>query len=123
MITTAFANQFAQTWVDSWNSHNIDKILDHYTDDFVIETPMASKLFPESKGMVKGKDDVKKYWLIGLERIPHLKFKIIDTLLGVNSLTVYYINTATNKKSVEVMSFNNENKVNKVIVNYSEQYA
>lgn len=120
MITLDFAKKFANEWVASWNSHNIEKILEHYSDDFTIETPMAAKLFPESNGLVVGKASVKKYWLIGLERIPNLKFEILDILIGINGLTIYYINTATNKKSVEVMSFNKDNKVNKAIVNYSE---
>jgi hypothetical protein len=38
---------------------------------------------------------------------------MLDVLIGVNSLSIYYLNTATNKKAIEIMSFNNELKVNK----------
>jgi ketosteroid isomerase-like protein len=120
MFTKEFANQFAIDWVEAWNSHDIEKILSHYSDDFTIETPMAAKLFPESKGLVVGKDEVKKYWLVGLERIPNLAFEIIDVLIGVSSIVVYYLNSGNRKKSVEMMFFNEEMKVNKAIVNYSE---
>nr|WP_288833767.1 nuclear transport factor 2 family protein [uncultured Flavobacterium sp.] len=119
-MTSEFANKFANEWIDAWNSHDLDKILSHYSDDFSIETPMALKLIPESNGLITGKSNVRKYWTIGIERIPNLKFELLDLLIGVNCLTIYYINTATNKKSVEVMKFNNYNKVNKAIVNYSE---
>lgn len=119
-MTTEFAINFANEWIESWNSHDLDKILSHYTDDFVIETPMALKIFPESNGIIIGKSDVRKYWTIGIERIPNLKFELLDLLIGVNGLTIYYINTATNKKSVEVMNFNKDKKVDKAIVNYSE---
>lgn len=120
IITIEFAKIFAEEWINSRNSHDIDKILNHYSHDFMIETPMAAKLFPESNGKVLGKADVRKYWQIGLERIPNLKFVILDILIGINGLTIYYINTATNKKSVEIMNFNEEQKVNKAIVHYSE---
>jgi hypothetical protein len=120
MFTKEFANQFAIDWAEAWNSHDIERILSHYSDDFTIETPMAAKLFPESKGLVIGKTEVRKYWLVGLERIPNLAFMIIDVLIGVSSIAVYYLNTGTNKKSVEMMFFNEEMKVNKAIVNYSE---
>ena len=35
--------QFAKEWIESWNSHDIDKILNHYSDDFEITTPMIKK--------------------------------------------------------------------------------
>lgn len=119
-MTSEFANKFANEWIKAWNSHDLDKILSHYSDDFSIETPMALKLFPESNGLITGKNNVRKYWTIGIERIPNLKFELLDLLIGVNGLTIYYINTATNKRSVEVMNFNSDKKVDKAIVNYSE---
>jgi ketosteroid isomerase-like protein len=120
MFTKELTNQFANDWVEAWNSHDIERILSHYSDDFTIETPMATKLFPESKGLVIGKKKVKKYWLIGLERIPNLKFEIIDVLVGVSSIAVYYLNTGNRKRSVKLMFFNDEMQVNNAIVNYSE---
>lgn len=120
MITTVFAKYFANEWINSWNSQDIEKILSHYSDDFIIETPMAIKILPETGGIVRGKEAVKKYWTIGLEHIPNLKFEILDVLIGVNVLSIYYLNIATNKKAIEIMSFNNELKVNRATVLYSE---
>ncbi|WP_162126938.1 nuclear transport factor 2 family protein [Flavobacterium phycosphaerae] len=120
MTNVAYAHQFAQEWVDSWNSHNLDQILSHYSDDFTIETPMAIKLYPQSNGLVAGKEEVRKYWTIGLERIPDLKFELLEVLTGVNGISIYYLNTATQKKAVEVMQFNEQQKVYKAIVHYSE---
>jgi ketosteroid isomerase-like protein len=119
MITEEFAKQFAEEWVSSWNAHDLDRILNHYSDDFTIETPMASKLMPGSNGVVEGKSAVKAYWTLGLERIPDLKFEVIDVLAGVNGLTIYYINKATGRKSTEVMFFNSDGKVSKAYVFYS----
>lgn len=120
MIALEFAKQFAKTWTDDWNSHNLEQILTHYSDDFIIESPLALKRLPETKGIVEGKENVRKYWAIGLQSIPNLKFEIIDLLVGVNSITIYYSNTATGKKAAELMIFNDDKKVVKAIVNYSE---
>jgi hypothetical protein len=120
MITIEFAKQFSENWTEDWNSHNLEKILSHYSDDFVIESPLALKRLPETNGVVIGKDNVRKYWSIGLEANPNLNFKIIDLLTGVNSLTIYYLNSTNGKKSAELMIFNSDKKVNKAIVNYSE---
>ena len=118
MITEDFARNFADEWIKSWNSHDLDRILSHYSEDFSIESPMALKLLPESKGLVQGKTAVRAYWSIGLEKIPNLEFQLIDVLTGINGLTIYYSNTATRRKTAEIMYFNDEQKVNKVFAHY-----
>lgn len=32
--------KFAEKWIISWNSHNLDDILSHYSEDIEITTPM-----------------------------------------------------------------------------------
>jgi hypothetical protein len=99
-ITPEFATEFVASWAQSWNR-------------------MAAKLVPESNGTVSGIDAVRNYWLKGLSLIPKLHFDVKDVLVGVNCLTIYYINTATGRKSAENVFFNAEGKVNKAIVMYS----
>jgi ketosteroid isomerase-like protein len=120
MITKEFATAFARGWVEAWNAHGLEKILSHYSEDFIIESPMALKLYPQSGGTVVGKNEVRKYWTIGLQQSPDLKFDLLDVLVGVNSIALYLFNSASNKKSVEVMSFNDQLKVHRAIVNFSE---
>lgn len=119
MITHEFAQEFAQEWIEVWNSHDLDRILTHYSEDFSIESPLALKRLPETKGIVSGKENVRNYWRIGLDGIPDLKFELIDILVGINSITLYYLNTATGKKTAELMVFNADHKVCKTIANYT----
>jgi ketosteroid isomerase-like protein len=119
MITTEFIQQFAQEWIASWNAHDLDRILSHYTDDFTIETPMAAILMPGNSGIVKGKDAVRAYWTIGLERIPDLEFELKDVLAGINAVTIYYVNKATGRRSAEIMFFNEAGKVERAFVHYA----
>lgn len=111
---------FAEEWVSSWNSHDINKILSHYSDDFIIESRIASKLVPASDGRVVGKEAVKEYWTIGLNRNKNLEFKILDLLFGINGLTIYYVNITTKLRAVGLMIFNEEGKVQKAFVHHSE---
>ena len=120
MLTLEFAGAFAEEWIAGWNAHDLTRILRHYTDDFTIETPMAAKLLPGNKGLVAGKENTKAYWTIGLERIPELRFEMLDLLVGINGLTIYYVNTATGKRSAEMLHFNDRQLVEKVVVHYSE---
>lgn len=119
-MTHDFAKSFANEWVASWNAHDIDRILNHYAQDFIIESPLAAIRLPETKGKVIGKQAVRAYWTIGLERNPNLEFKILDILVGINGLTIYYENVATNKRAVEMMLFDADGKVCKAAVHYSE---
>ncbi len=120
MITKKFAEKFANNWINSWNAHDLEQILSHYSEDFIIETPMALKLLPGSNGIVTGKNKVRAYWKLGLGKNKNLQFKMLDLLIGINSLTIYYLNNAAGKKAIEMMSFNKEKKVNKAFVNYSQ---
>ena len=39
MLSREFAESFAAEWIEAWNSHDLDRILSHYTDDFVMSSP------------------------------------------------------------------------------------
>ncbi|RDC64198.1 hypothetical protein AHMF7616_02810 [Adhaeribacter pallidiroseus] len=94
-------------------------MLAHYTADFVIETPLALLLVDESNGRLASKEAVKAYWEMGLKKIPNLEFKILNVLTGINALTIYYLNKATNQKAAEILFFNEDRKVCKAFVHYS----
>ena len=79
MLTIEFARNFAQHWVDAWNARNLEEILRHYHEDFV----MSSQNCRHSEGALgcaAGKPAVAAYWAKALTIIPELKFSVIDVL-------------------------------------------
>src|SRR5208283_933692 len=110
-IQFEFAKKFAEEWVTDWNSHDLEKILTHYSEDFIIESPLAEKRIPASKGKVAGKDNVKAYWKMGLGANSNLEFEIIDVFCGVGYITIYYMNRSTNKRVIEMLHVNQEKLV------------
>lgn len=36
----AFARQFTADWIESWNAHDLDRVLSHYADDFKMSSPV-----------------------------------------------------------------------------------
>ena len=114
---TAFA--FTEQWISAWNSHDLDKILSHYTDDIVMESPLALKRLPETGWVVKGKQALRAYWKMGLELIPDLFFEVYEVFTGVNGITIYYLNHATGKKTAEVLFLNDEAKAYKAFAYYN----
>lgn len=109
---------FATSWITSWNSHNLEDILSHYSDDIEITTPMIKLAAGIESGSLKGKDAVAAYWKKALQKIPDLHFELIDVTEGINSVALYYT-SVMNKKAIEVMFFNDEGKVNRMYALYT----
>src|SRR5262249_34355448 len=81
---------FAKEWVAAWNSHDLERILVHYEDDFEMSSPIITTLVGERSGKLRGKAAVGAYWAKALRSIPNLRFELLAALAGVNSITVYY---------------------------------
>ena len=90
MITREFADHFTQEWIDSWNSHNLERILSHYTDHFEMSSPYIATIAGEPSGVLKGKVAIAAYWAKALARIHELRFKRGSVLWGVNSIVINY---------------------------------
>jgi len=79
---------------------------------------MIQKLLGDRKGTLKGKSAVRKYWEDALQKVPDLHFELLDVTFGVTSIALCY-KSVFNTRAVEVMYFNDEGKVEKVIAHYS----
>ena len=90
MIEKDFAEEFARNWIESWNSHDLDRILSHYSDQFEMSSPKIIQIAGEPSGTLRGKDAVGNYWAKALDLVPDLRFEVIALLIGVNSLTLTY---------------------------------
>ena len=118
MISTTFAQEFVQEWVASWNSHDLDRVMSHYTDDFEMTSPFIATLTQEPTGILKGKEKVRAYWAKALKRLPDLNFDLIDILISVDSITIYY-NAVLGRRAAEVFFFDGNLKVKRSIAHYN----
>lgn len=91
MIDKFCAEHFANDWIDSWNSHNLERILAHYKDDFEMSSPFIQKIADEPSGTLRGKTAIDAYWGKALQFMTDLHFQLISTLVGVDSITLEYI--------------------------------
>jgi ketosteroid isomerase-like protein len=119
MIDAKWAKEFAGDWIASWNSHDLDRILSHYTDDFEMVSPFIITRMKEPSGTLKGKEKVRPYWQIGLAAQLPLKFELIEVLIGVKSIALHYRRTS-GKPAIEILVFNDEGKVVRGIAHYSD---
>ena len=111
-----FAQKFGREWVAAWNSHDLNEILSHYSNDFEMTSPIIKQLANEPSGTLKGKDAVRAYWSKALEMNPDLHFEFLNAFAGVNSVTVYY--KGHRGLSAEVFYFDKNGKVKSAYAHY-----
>ena len=107
MLSEAEARQFAQGWVQAWNSHDLDAVMSHYAAEVVLTSPTAARLLGDPSGTVAGKAAVRSYFERGLEAYPNLRFELLDVMWGVSSVVLYYVNQK-GTKTAEFMEFDAE---------------
>lgn len=112
------AHRFANDWIASWNSHNMDAIMDHYSDDIEITTPMIKLAADIESGSLKGREQVRAYWQKALERIPDLHFELYEVTAGVDCVSLYY-KSVMGKKAIETMFFDAKGKVCRMVACYT----
>jgi hypothetical protein len=118
MINAQFAREFAQKWVDAWNSRNLDQIMSLCADDIEVISPFIADLMQESSGTLKGKEKIRPYWAKALERYTDLQLKLEEVLIGVDSITIYH-QGVHGRRVAEVFSFDENHQVTKDIAHYS----
>jgi len=112
------SKKFADDWIKAWNSHNLENILRHYSDDIEITTPMIRMALGIDHGSLKGKKEVAAYWQRALEKFPDLHFELYEVTTCVNSVALYY-KSVMDKNAIEVMFFDENGKVNRMFAHYT----
>lgn len=118
MLSEEKARQLAAHWIQAWNSHDLGEIMAHYAEDVVLVSPVAARILNDPSGTVKGKDALRAYFKKGLEGYPNLKFELLDTMWGLSSIVLYYVNQR-GTKTAEFMEIDSNGKVVRVVANYN----
>src|ERR1700739_1030860 len=64
----------AKKWFDAFNEHNLEKLLSLYDDNAQHYSPKLKARNPETKGLIKGKNALRKWWQDSFTRLPSLKY-------------------------------------------------
>ena len=118
MIDKLFAEHFASDWIDSWNAHDLDRVLSHYANDFEMFSPIITQVTGEPSGMLRGKHAVGAYWKKALDLFTDLYFEPLSVLAVVNSVTLYYKGPRS-RLAAEVFLFGADQKVMRAFAHYA----
>jgi hypothetical protein len=85
------AATFVGHWVESWNAHDIEAVLEHFSDDVVFTSPVAAQILG-GDGEVRGKPALRRYWNEAIGRVPDLHFELLGHYVGVRTIVINYRN-------------------------------
>lgn len=117
MISRDFAEYFASEWIEAWNSHDLERILSHYRDDFTMSSPRIALVAGEPTGVLHGKRAVGAYWRRALALTPQLRFELLATLVGADSVVLHY--EGPRGPAAEVFFFDAAGKVSRAAAHYA----
>ncbi|GMV49038.1 MAG: hypothetical protein NBKEAIPA_00058 [Nitrospirae bacterium] len=103
--------------VNAWNAHNIDRVLAHYADDCEFRSPLIINIANEPSGRLTGKPAIRAYWAAALQKLPDLRFELLDVLTGADCLTLHY--RGHRGPVAETFFFNGSGKVIRAAACYS----
>ena len=110
MIERQWAMDFAHEWIAAWNAHDLERILSHYSENFEMSSPLIIERMGEPSGVLKGKAAMRPYWSQAVALEPPLRFELLEVLVGVRSITIYY-RSIGRRIGAEVLEFNASREV------------
>ncbi|NLR70278.1 nuclear transport factor 2 family protein [Novosphingobium sp. ERN07] len=99
--------EFAQQWIDDWNSHVLERVLDHYSEDAEFRSPFAEKR--TGNGIVKGKAALRNSWGPAFALRPNLKFTLKNCFVGHRTLAIHY-SDELGREVIETLVFDENGK-------------
>jgi ketosteroid isomerase-like protein len=118
VMDEAFAKTFAHEWIESWNSHDVERVLSHYSDDFEMSSPFIAKHGNAATGTLKGKQAIRLYWTNSMKNYPELAFRLIDVLFSVDTVCIYF-HSKLGLRAMEWLRFNSDGQVETASCSYN----
>jgi ketosteroid isomerase-like protein len=109
ILSESEADAFVADWMEAWNSHDLDRILEHYADDVEYYSPFIAQMAQPgasgADGRLDGKADVRAYFAAALEKNPDLHFEPpTHVAVGAGSVCFVY-GSIKNLTAVETLVF------------------
>jgi ketosteroid isomerase-like protein len=90
MLSNAEIRAEVDAWIASWNRHDVDAILAHYSEDVEVQGPSIVERWGRADGRLHGKGELRRHFERGFELTPTSHFELEDVLFGPESFVMIY---------------------------------
>jgi SnoaL-like protein len=117
-MTEAEAQDFAHEWIEAWNSHDLERILEHYAEEVEVTSPLVEAVLGPGRVTVRGKPALLAYWSKALARFPDLRFLLFRAYAGPQSVILHY-QSVQGLVAAECMELDADGRVFRVLAHYA----
>lgn len=82
--------EHADRWLEAWNAHDLDAILDLYAEEIDFASPTVAAFGGSKEGRLSGREELRAHFARGLERAPALAFTEEALLTGTGGYALVY---------------------------------
>ncbi|HJQ84678.1 MAG TPA: nuclear transport factor 2 family protein [Candidatus Binatia bacterium] len=102
--------RLVQDWVEGWNGRDLDRVMSHYAEDAIFQSPTVLLFAPQAGGTIRGRDAIRRLYETGLARHPRLRFELEDVIERPGGVLVVYrkLNVFSDAPGLTVETFETE---------------
>ena len=89
-------------WFEAFNVHNLEQLLSLYDDQAEHFSPKLKIRNPETKGLIKGKNELRVWWQDAFDRLPTLHYKVTSLTANNDRVFMEYIRQVENEEDMLV---------------------
>lgn len=112
-LTRAELEHHVVAWIEAWNRHDVDAVLEPFADDAVFVSPRAESV--TGNATVLGRTALQDYWNKALAAVPDLRFELESAVCDerAQAVLVHYVSHAGGRtlRACELMRFRDGRQV------------
>ena len=102
MTKTGSNKQVALDWIDAFNEHDLEKLLDLYAADAVHYSPKLKIRQPETNGRISGRQALKEWWADAFTRLPSLRYELENLVADDQQAVMEYLRKVNGEPDMRV---------------------
>lgn len=95
----------AKEWIDAFNQHDLKRLLTLYSKEAAHYSPSLELKKPETKGWVKGNEDLEKWWQGSFNDLPGLNYTLKDLTISKSKVFMEYVRKVSGEKDRYVIEY------------------
>jgi ketosteroid isomerase-like protein len=94
--------EIAERWFAAFNAHDLEQLLELYHDNAEHYSPKLKVRQPETRGLIKGKENLRSWWKDSFERLPQLQYEVKKLTADEQQVFMEYIRHVPGEEDLNV---------------------